>query len=264
MINHFAPFFVLRSNATRASRANVRDGQSALPKAKAFGISVLVALAALSIPSLASAQQVLTLKGAPQNGDGHVTIGDVFDNAGPIAGVLLGYRNGNSAILDAATVQSIVGANGGYWANPRGQHRIVVTATGAGTAQVAPPVQRVAQPENPFASQPFPTASATVGPAPATVAMTPPSAQAQAQTLAARGPIVVHRMEIIDVTWSAAGMALTMSGVAQKDGAAGESVAVQNPTSKKMIDAVITGPGHAAAGPDADKYRSATLQLSSR
>lgn len=230
----------------------------------------LAALAVLILPSLASAQQVLTLKGAPQNGDGHVTIGDVFDNAGPISGVLLGYRNGNSAILDAATVQSIVGANGGYWANPRGQHRIVVTATGAGTAQAASPVQRVAQPENPFASQPLPAAPAAVGPAPATVAMTVPQAQtqtqtqAQAQTLAARGPIVVHRMEIIDVTWSAAGMALTMSGVAQKDGAAGESVAVQNPTSKKMIDAVITGPGHAAAGPDADKYRSATLQLSSR
>ena len=219
----------------------------------------LAALAALIVPSFACAQQVLTLKGAPASGDSHVTVGDVFDNAGPMAGVLLGYRSGNSAILDAATVQSIVGANGGYWANPRGQHRIVVTATGAGTAPAAP-VQRIAQPENPFASQPLPApVAAQPLQAPTAVAMAAPAA-----TPAARGPVVVHRMEIIDVTWSAAGMALTMSGIAQKDAAAGESVAVQNPASKKMIDAVITGPGHAVAGPGADQYRAATLQLSSR
>ncbi len=261
--------FDLRSVATRALRANVRGAQSRLPKAKAFGVLATLALAALILPAFASAQQVLTLKGAPQNGDGHVTIGDVFDNAGPIAGVLLGYRNGNAAILDAATVQSIVGANGGYWANPRGQHRIVVTAQGAGTAQAAATqaaaVQRVAQPENPFASQPgsAPSAAQPVQ-APAMIAMTMAQPAAPAPVSQTRAPIVVHRMEIIDVTWSAAGMALTMSGVAQKDAAAGETVAVQNPASKKMIDAVIIGPGHAVAGPGADQYRTAPLQLSSR
>lgn len=226
----------------------------------------LVALAALIVPSFASAQQVLTLKGTPQNADGRITIGDVFDNAGPIAGVLLGYRNGNAAILDSATVQSTVGANGGYWANPRGQHRIVVTAQGAGTApstqvaQQAAPAQRFAQPANPFTSPAAAPAAATPAPPPAVVAFTAP--QAPVQT--ARSAIVVHRQETLDVTWRAAGISLTMSGIAQKDAAVGDTVSIQNPTSKKTIDAVITGPGHAIAGPAADQYRAATLQLSSR
>ena len=276
MINHFTPFFVLRSNATQALRANVRGARSRLPKAKAFGTALCTAL--LLIPSLASAQQVLTLKGAPQSGDGSVTVGDVFDNAGPIAGVVLGYRNGPTAFLDTATVQSVVGANGGYWANPRGQRRIIVTAVGAGTAPnrrqvqvqlqpqvpaqvraAAAPVQLVAQPANPFITQAQPPAPAAVQPAPA------PALVAAAQPApAVRGPVVVHRLETIDVTWSATGIALTMSGIVQKDAATGDTVAIQNPTSKKMIDAVITGPGHAIAGPGADQYRAATLQLSSR
>ena len=227
----------------------------------------LVALAALIVPSLASAQQVLTLKGAPQNADGRVTVGDVFDNAGPIAGVLLGYRSANTVILDAATVQSTVGANGGYWANPRGQHRIVVTAQGAGQrpvaqpqAQAAPPAQLVAQPENPFTSHPAAPAASAPAPMPVLAAVATP----QVSAANARGPIVVHRQEALDVTWRAAGISLTMTGVAMKDAAIGDTVSIQNPASKKTIDAVITGPGHAIAGPAADSYRASVLQLSSR
>ena len=219
----------------------------------------LAALAALFLPAMASAQQMLTLKGAPTNSDGRVTIGDVFDNAGPIAGVLLGYRSGASVILDAATVQSVVGTNGGYWANPRGQHRIVVTGgtsaarTVASAAPSPAPPQRIAQPENPFPPQPS-VASPAV--APATVAAAVP-----VTAPAVRGPIVVHRLESVDVTWSTGGLSLTMSGVAQKDAAAGDTVAVDL-ASKKVVDAIITGPGRAVFGPSADSYRA--MQLSSR
>ena len=215
------------------------------------------ALAAFLLPAVASAQQVLTLRGAPSDGDGRITAGDVFDNAGALASVVLGYRNGATAILDAATVQSVVGANGGYWANPRGQRRIVVIA-GADGADGA--TTTVNQPRNPFAGQP-----SVPQPAAQAFAATPVAAvPAPAMAMAGRGPVMVHRSETIDVTWSAGGISLTMSGVAQKDAAAGESVAVQNPASKKMIDAVVTGPGHAVAGPGADRYRTAALQLSSR
>ena len=231
-------FFNLHSNARRR-----------------FGKAALVALAALLLPSLACAQQMLTLKGAPASHDSHVTVGDVFDNPGPLAGVVIGYRIGATVILDAATVQSVVGANGGYWANPRGQRRIVVTAEGAGNrtpATAQPAVEATTasspvQPENPFTQ------------APSAVAAVPPRVVAAA---AARAEIVVHRTDTIDVTWSAGGLSLTMSGVAQKDGAVGDTVAVQNPSSKKMIDTLIIGPGHGIAGPGADSYRA--LQLSSR
>ncbi len=221
----------------------------------------LAALAALCLPAAASAQQMLTLKGAPANSDGRVTVGDVFDNAGPIAGVLLGYRSGATVILDAATVQSVVGANGGYWANPRGQHRIVVTAGTSAVrtvANAAPPAaqpQRIAQPENPFPPQPSVAAPVTA-PAPLAVAATTP-----VTVPAVGGPIVVHRLESVDVTWSTGGLSLTMSGVVQKDAAAGDTVAVDL-ASKKVVDAVITGPGRAVFGPSADSYRA--MQLSSR
>ena len=229
---------------------------------KRFGKTALVALAALLLPSLACAQQMLTLKPTPASNDSHVTVGDVFDNAGPLAGVVIGYRTGATVILDAATVQSVVGANGGYWANPRGQHRIVVTAEGAGSRQpAAEPTARSAQAENPFAQGPATAgAVASTSPFPATAAVVPVRAVAAAAP--PRAEIVVHRTDTIDVTWSAGGLSLTMSGVAQKDAAIGDTVAVQNPTSKKMIDALIIGPGHGIAGPGADSYRA--LQLSSR
>ena len=229
--------------------------------------TALVAIAALLLPSLACAEQMLTLKPSPASSDSHVTVGDVFDNAGPLAAVVIGYRTGATVILDSATVQSVVGANGGYWANPRGQHRIVVTAEGAGSRQpavepaAAPPEnpfgQASATPSGPTLANPFQTTAtaptATAGPAPA---------KAVAAAAPARAEIVVHRTDTIDVTWSAGGLSLTMSGVAQRDAAVGDTVAVQNPTSKKMIDALIIAPGRGIAGPGADNYRA--LQLSSR
>jgi|SRR6185312_8559418 len=219
-------------------------------------------LAALLLPAVASAQQVLTLRGAPTDADGRVTVGDVFDNAGPLVDVVLGYRTGVSVILDAATVQSVVGANGGYWNNPRGQRRIVVTAgPDGGNTPVPVAAARVAQPENPFGRTAAAAPVASQSPFAATPVAAVPAARPAMIAAGARGPVVVHRLEMVDVTWSGGGISLTMSGVAQKDAAAGDTVSVQNPTSKKIIDAVITGPGHGVAGPAADSYR---LQLSSR
>ncbi len=252
-------FFALRSDATQAlhamcsksealARFNTRGAQSRLPKAKAFGVSAFLAITALALPLAAHAQQVLTLKSAPSDGDGRVTVGDVFDNAGAISGVVLGYRSGATVILDAATVQSVVGANGGYWDNPRGLRRITVSqgADGIATVQPAQAAQVVRQPANPFANMPAP----------------PPASVPVAAAPVNHSAVVVRRAELIDVTWSANGLSLTMSGVAQKDAATGDLIQVQNPSSKKMIDAVITGPGHAMAGPAADRFRN--TQLSSR
>ncbi len=246
--------FDLRSDATQALRANVRGGQSPLPKRKRFGEFAFLALAALLLPSLACAQQMLTLKPAPASSDAQVTVGDVFDNAGPMAKVVIGHRVGATTFLDAATVQSIVGANGGYWANPRGQHRIEVTAEGAGS-RIEPVATAAVARENPIMQAPAAAAVSTVA-----EAASPPRLIAAAP--APRAAIVVHRTDTIDVTWSDGGLSLTMSGVVQKDAAVGDTVAVQNPTSKKMIDALITGPGHGIAGPGADSYRA--TQLSSR
>ena len=233
---------------------------------KPFGKMALVALTALLLPSVACAQQMLTLKAAPASRDSHVTVGDVFDNSGPLAGVVIGYRTGATVILDAATVQSVVGANGGYWANPRGQRRIMVTATGAGSRAPAPAAVEASassplQPANPFGDTPV-TAGGVAPANPFAATATAVPVRTVAAAAPRRADIVVHRTDTIDVTWSAGGLSLTMAGVAQKDAAVGDTVAVQNPTSKKMIDALIISPGHGIAGPGADSYRA--LQLSSR
>ncbi|MGZ3306065.1 MAG: flagellar basal body P-ring formation chaperone FlgA [Asticcacaulis sp.] len=203
------------------------------------------------VPSGAAfAQQALTLKAAASDGDGRITVADVFDNAGNMGGVVLGYRTGATAVLDAATVQSIVGANGGYWANPRGQRRIMVTA-GPDSSAPGP-----AAPHDPFPATP-------IAAAPATQPLAAPAFAPVPVSQPARGAIVVKRSETVSVTWSQGGLSLTMDGIAQKDAAAGDLIPVQNPTSKKMVDAVVTGPGEAIAGQAADRFR-ATMQLSSR
>lgn len=197
--------------------------------------SVLASLM-LFAPSIACAG-TLVLKASPTDSDGRVTLGDVFDNAGAGARVVVGYRNAGNAVLDAATVQMLASRNGMYWDNPRGQRRIIVTegADGGDPFGDAAPAAAV----SPVAAAPAPLAAAPV---------------AQVRKVA-----VVKRSEPVKVTWAAKGMALTVTGIATKDAAIGDAVQLQNPTSKKMIDAVITGPGEALAGPAADQFRSRQL-----
>jgi flagella basal body P-ring formation protein FlgA len=209
-------------------------GQSPLPKAVAFGIAAFFLIS----PALAQAQtspNPLILKSSVTDGDGRITLGDVFDNAGQASGVLLGYRKGATAILDAAIVQSIAARNGVYWDNARGLRRIIVAAgpeTASGNTQQL-----------------------------ATIDDSQPSSNWAPQMTSA--PLAVKRSEMVAVTWTQNGLSLTLSGTAQKDGAVGDVIQVQNTASKKMIDAVITGPGRAVSGQAAAQIRNQTY-LSSR
>lgn len=198
--------------------------------------SVLASLVLLA-PSMAIAN-TLVLKASPTDSDGRVTIGDVFDNAGAGARVVIGYRNGGNAVLDAATVQMLASRNGMYWDNPRGQRRIIVTEGADGG--------------DPFGDE------APAAPARQVSVPVQPMAQA-APMVQVRKVAVVKRSEPVKVTWGSKGMALTVTGIATRDAAIGDAVQLQNPTSKKMIDAVITGPGEALAGPAADQFRSRQL-----
>jgi flagellar basal body P-ring formation protein FlgA len=200
-------------------------------------ITILSALLFLA-PALANAQtspHLLVLKSSVTDGDGRITLGDVFDNAGQASGVLLGYRKTATAVLDAAIVQSIAARNGVYWDNARGLRRIIVAAgpeTGSGNIQQL----------------------ATINDAQADSNGVPQGTSA---------PSAVKRAEMVAVTWTQNGLSLTLSGVAQKDGAVGDVIQVQNPSSKKMIDVVVTGPGRAVSGQAATQIRNQTY-LSSR
>jgi flagella basal body P-ring formation protein FlgA len=252
---------------------------------KRFGICLLALL--IASPALAND---LVLKSNPTDADGRITIGDVFDNAGNAAGVLLGYRSGATAVLDAATVQMVVSRNGASWDNPRGQRRIIVGngADGAAPVDASADAVRPAQAGARNRDVLTYTHSMNAGDVVqaedlvfASVAADGSDLPNDARPLVGKvvrypvregavvhgndltQPVVVKRSETVKVTWSNGGLSLSMSGVATKDGARGDLIQVQNPTSKKMIDAVIVGPGEALAGPAADQLRS-RMFLSSR
>ncbi|WP_443749666.1 flagellar basal body P-ring formation chaperone FlgA [Asticcacaulis solisilvae] len=229
----------------------------------------------------------LTLKSNPSDGDGRITVGDVFDGAGPNeAGIVLGYRNGGNAVLDAATVQMVTARNGLTWDNPRGIRRIVVTSGTDGAAPVGSPDAPVAEAapsavsgkamealvfshsmnageivqaddmtfaKVPAAGGDMPRdASSVIG-----KSVRYPVREGAVIRMSALGqPTVVHRADPVKVTWSSGALSLSVTGTAQKDAAIGDVLQIENPTSKKMIDAIVTGPGEALAGPAADQLRS--------
>ncbi len=63
-------------------------------------------------------------------------------------------------------------------------------------------------------------------------------------------PILVEKAALVTVTYAAKGLTLTMRGRSQGSGSMGDVVKVQNLQSKKVVEGVITGPGHVTiAGP---------------
>ncbi len=252
-----------------------------LMRSKSLG--VLAALFLLT-PSLAFAD-TLVLKSTPTDGDGRITIGDVFDNAGAQANVIIGYRTGATAVLDAGTVQMVASRNGAYWDNPRGQRRIIVTNGADGStaddAQAAPVASTqktslnkevlvyahamnagdVVQPEDlQFASVQAQTVTGNLPrearDAVGKVVRFPTREGGVVHGGDLTSPTVIKRSEAVKVTWASNGMALSMTGIASKDGAIGDLIQIQNPTSKKMVDAIVTGPGEALTGPAADEIRA--------
>ncbi|HTN40485.1 MAG TPA: flagellar basal body P-ring formation chaperone FlgA [Asticcacaulis sp.] len=202
---------------------------------KIFAALTALLLLSATLAHAQTAPNPLLLKTSVTDGDGRITLGDVFDNAGQASDVLLGYRQGATAVLDAAIVQSIAARNGVHWDNARGLRRIIVAA---GPETVS-------------------------GHTPQLATITGPQGAASWAQPSVSGPIAVKRSEIVAVTWTQNGLSLTLSGPAQKDGAIGDVIQVQNPSSKKMIDAVVTGPGQAVSGQSAAQIRTQTY-LSSR
>src|SRR5262249_11577009 len=58
--------------------------------------------------------------------EGHVTLGELFDGAGPARGVLVAERTGPNLVLDAQAVQAFARRFGLDWDNPAGIARIIV------------------------------------------------------------------------------------------------------------------------------------------
>jgi flagella basal body P-ring formation protein FlgA len=68
-------------------------------------------------------------------------------------------------------------------------------------------------------------------------------------------PHVVKANEVVTLTYDNGGVSLAMQAKALAGGAVGETINVQNVTSKKTVQAVVTGPGQAAVGPQAEQLK---------
>jgi flagella basal body P-ring formation protein FlgA len=235
---------------------------------------LLVAVAALSFAAPAFAGPVM-LRADVSDADGRVTLGDLFEGAGNAAGILIANRAGPSVVLDAQAVQAMARRAGLQWDNPQGFRRIVVRG-GSGSVAAGPVAARGNVDVLTYARslsvgeivQPQDLVWAKAAGAPADA----PRDADQIIGLAAKRPLregalvsnrdvsapqVIKAGETVTVTWSDGFVTLTMQGKAMKAAATGESFNLQNPTSKKIIEAIATGPGEAAAGPQAQALKSA-------
>ena len=246
----------------------------------------LIALIAVLFALVATAAEAGTpvqLKDQLLDDDGRVTLGDLFDNAGRASNVVLaaGPAPGANVVLDAGRVQQIARVNGLDWPNSRGFRRLVVkngasqagpggasgpAAAGGRTVEVLTYTRslnagEIVQPEDVawtkvqshLVPQDAPQDAETVIGQAVRRAMRTGSPVAQRDL---SRPVVVKANDLITVTYNLDGVSLSLQAKAMQGGAAGDSITVQNPQSKKTIVAVVIGPGQAVVGPEADSLRS--------
>jgi flagella basal body P-ring formation protein FlgA len=232
------------------------------------------ALAALAAPALAGT--AVTLKPDTVSADGVVTLGDLFDGAGLAAAVPVAARTAASVVLNARAVQLAAARAGLDWANAEGLKTIVVHGGAPAPGRTAPAARgnvevltyarslqagEILQPED--------LVWAKLAAAPADA----PSDAEAVIGLAARRPLragaavaahdvaaaqVIKAGEMITVTYAEDGVSLSLQGKATTAAGVGETINVQNTASKKVIQAVVTGPGQAVVGPSATRLRAAS------
>jgi len=242
------------------------------------GASAAAGLCLLALAAPALAAQTVALRAAPTDGDGVITLGDLFEGAGEASATVVapGPKGGSAVVLDAARVQAAARAAGLSWPNASGMRRIAVRAgagaeaggrSAAGAAEALVYVRSL-------------RAGEVVGPedvAWAPVASAPADAPAEVEAvigLAARKPLragaavaardlsaalVIKRDDSVLVRFRAGGVALSLQGKALGAAAEGQPVRVQNLQSKAVIEAVAAGPGLAVVGQDAEALKTARL-----
>jgi flagellar basal body P-ring formation protein FlgA len=172
--------------------------------------ALAAAALALAMPGVAMAQQV-TLRSAVEAQGAALTLGDLFADAGPVAGraVAPAPGAGRTAPFSARFVQAAANAAGLEWTPPEGVDAITVTGRrGAAVSSGEPRFER---------------------------------------TNAAPANIAVRRGEILTLVYVAPGMQLTTRARATADAAVGDVVRVVNLQSNRTVEATVTGVSAASA-----------------
>lgn len=241
-------------------------------------MKALVFLASLAAAAPALAATPVTLKADAADADGVVTLGDIFEGAGPAGATPVAARTGASVMLSAAAVRGAAARAGLDWANAEGLRQIVVRGGAVGgPANVAArgnvdvltwarsiSAGELVQPQDLVWGKAAMAPADAPNDPDAVVGMAARRALRAGAAVAGRdvsAPMVVKANEIVTLTYDNQGVSLALQAKALSGGAIGETINVQNVTSKKTVAAVVTGPGQAAVGPGAEQLK---LSRSSR
>ena len=251
----------------------------------------VLAAAALAVATPALAGTAVSLKADTVSTDAVVTLGDLFDGAGAAASVPVANRTGASVVLNARAVQLAAARAGLDWANAEGFRTVVVhgdpvrpggaAATDAAGPSPGPRTGAVAAPRGNVdvltyarslqAGEVLQPQDLVWGKAAAAPHDAPSDADAVIGLSAKRPlragaavsardvgrPQVIKVGEAVTVTFTSEGITLSLTGKALNGAAVGETLNVQNTSSKKTIQALVTGPGQAVVGPGADDLKAA-------
>ncbi|THD79235.1 MAG: flagellar basal body P-ring formation protein FlgA [Phenylobacterium sp.] len=249
---------------------------------------VLIAAAGLALAGPALAGQPVTLRADTESAGRLVTLGDLFDGAGAKGQVLVANRTAASVVLNARVVQVLAARSGLDWANTEGLKTIVVrggpigaesgpgavaAVAGRGNVQVLSYARDISageqvRPEDLVWGKAAAAPGDAVHDPDALIGMTarrPLRAGGAALARDVSTPVVVKAGEMITVSFQAEGISLSVQGKALASAGIGDTLNVENTASKKTIQAVITGPGMAVVGPQADELKAAlSTRLASR
>ncbi|NQE60446.1 flagellar basal body P-ring formation chaperone FlgA [Caulobacter sp. RHG1] len=241
--------------------------------------AAFAAFAAPLLPNMAFAGTPVTLRMDTTDADGRITLADLFDGvSGPAANMVIAARMGPTAVLEAGQVQMFARRAGYDWTNSNGIRRIIVregadnggTSAGATASASRGNVEVLAYARSITAGeivQPQDLLWVKMAGAPADA---PRDADAVIG-LAAKRPLregaavstrdvgaaqVIKAGDLITITYDDGGISLSLQGKAVASAATGDVFAVQNTLSKKIIQAVATGPGAAAVGPQAQSLQA--------
>lgn len=258
---------------------------------KAFLLAAAATLALTILSAPAHAGTPVTLRMDTTDADGRITLGDLFDGvSGPAANVVVAPRMGPTAVLEAGQVQVSARRAGFDWSNSNGIRRIIVregqdnggVSAGGKTLAGAPrgnvevlayarslSAGEIVQPQDlvwvKMAGAPMDAprdADAVIGLA----AKRPLREGAAVQSRDVAAAQVIKTGDLVTVTYDDGGISLSLQGKAMAAAATGDLFAVQNTLSKKIIQAVATGPGAAAVGPQAQglQARSQPVRFAAR
>jgi flagellar basal body P-ring formation protein FlgA len=230
-------------------------------------IGLAIAMSLLAAPAFAGTP--VTLNARIVDASGHVTLGELFDDAGPARDIVVAERTGQSVVLDAAAVKTFARRYGLDWDNPTGISRIIVRGDATGLApsqnrEVLTYTHSLTVGEIVQGSD-LVWAKLAAAPVDAPSGVDAVIGMAAKRPLREGDPVLVHDItaplvikagETVNVTYAADSITLTLQARAMTNAAAGDSLNVLNTASKKQIEVVATGPDQAVVGPEAARLKA--------